>query len=86
MRFAQRLRAPGDEARGRVSDTIQGFSVWSASNIDPSRSTNYRRPPRLSLPWWFWSMFGERGVFLFGRAGKGGRFRGQPGGREREAS
>jgi hypothetical protein len=23
------------------------------------------------LPWWFWNMFGEQGVFLLSRAGKG---------------
>ena len=32
----------------------------------------YGRPLRLNLPWWFWNMFGEQGVFLLsrGRAGK----------------
>jgi hypothetical protein len=28
---------------------------------------NYRRPLRLNLPWWFWNMFGEQGVFLLSR-------------------
>ena len=32
---------------------------------------NYGRPLRLNLPWWFWNMFGEQGVFLLSRAGKG---------------
>src|ERR1700754_1027284 len=31
----------------------------------------YGRPLRLSAPWWFWNMFGEQGVFLLSRAGKG---------------
>ena len=31
----------------------------------------YARPLRLNLPWWFWNMFGEQGVFLLSRAGKG---------------
>ena len=31
----------------------------------------YGRPLRLSAPWWFWNMFGEQGVFLLTRAGKG---------------
>ncbi|MGH6764655.1 MAG: methionine biosynthesis protein MetW, partial [Bradyrhizobium sp.] len=26
-------------------------------------------PLRLSMPWWFWNMFGEQGVFLLSRAG-----------------
>ena len=26
---------------------------------------------RLPAPWWFWNMFGEQGVFLLSRAGKG---------------
>ena len=29
----------------------------------------YGRPLRLSMPWWFWNMFGEQGVFLLSRAG-----------------
>ena len=28
----------------------------------------YGRPLRLNLPWWFWNMFGEQGVFLLSRA------------------
>src|SRR5215831_4543505 len=32
---------------------------------------NYGRPLRLNLPWWVWNMFGEQGVFLLSRAGKG---------------
>jgi methionine biosynthesis protein MetW len=31
----------------------------------------YGRPLRLNLPWWFWNMFGEQGVFLLSRAGMG---------------
>ena len=31
----------------------------------------YGRPLRLSAPWWFWNMFGEQGVFLLSRGGKG---------------
>jgi methionine biosynthesis protein MetW len=31
----------------------------------------YGRPLRLNLPWWFWNMFGEQGVFLLTRAEKG---------------
>ena len=27
----------------------------------------YGRPLRLNLPWWFWNMFGEQGVFLLSR-------------------
>src|SRR6266853_674419 len=30
----------------------------------------YGRPLRVNLPWWFWNMFGEQGVFLLSRAGK----------------
>ena len=35
----------------------------------------YGRPLRLNLPWWFWNMFGEQGVFLLSRGGaaKGSR-------------
>src|ERR1700755_397298 len=29
------------------------------------------RPLRVNLPWWFWNMFGEQGVFLLSRAEKG---------------
>jgi methionine biosynthesis protein MetW len=32
----------------------------------------YGRPLRLSMPWWFWNMFGEQGVFLLSR-GKAGK-------------
>jgi methionine biosynthesis protein MetW len=31
----------------------------------------YGRPLRLNLPWWFWNMFGEQGVFLLSRAERG---------------
>jgi methionine biosynthesis protein MetW len=31
----------------------------------------YGRPVRANLPWWFWNMFGEQGVFLLSRAEKG---------------
>jgi len=31
----------------------------------------YGRPLRVNLPWWFWNMFGEQGVFLLSRAEKG---------------
>ena len=31
----------------------------------------YGRPLRLNLPWWFWNMFGEQGVFLLSRGGEG---------------
>ncbi len=30
----------------------------------------YGRPLRVNLPWWFWNMFGEQGVFLLSRAEK----------------
>jgi methionine biosynthesis protein MetW len=30
----------------------------------------YGRPLRVNMPWWFWNMFGEQGVFLLSRAGK----------------
>ena len=29
----------------------------------------YGRPVRANLPWWFWNMFGEQGVFLLSRRG-----------------
>src|SRR5215475_5973033 len=32
---------------------------------------SFGRPLRLNLPWWVWNMFGEQGVFLLSRAGKG---------------
>src|SRR5512140_3173742 len=28
----------------------------------------YGRPLRVNLPWWFWNMFGEQGVFLLSLA------------------
>ena len=31
----------------------------------------YGRPLRLNAPWWFWNLFGEQGVFLLSRRGKG---------------
>jgi len=32
----------------------------------------YGRPLRVNLPWWFWNMFGEQGVFLLsGRRRRG---------------
>ena len=33
----------------------------------------YGRPLRLSMPWWFWNMFGEQGVFLLRASGKAGK-------------
>jgi methionine biosynthesis protein MetW len=30
----------------------------------------FGRPVPLNLPWWFWNMFGEQGVFLLTRAGQ----------------
>ncbi|WP_316226850.1 methionine biosynthesis protein MetW [Bradyrhizobium sp. SZCCHNS3052] len=32
---------------------------------------SYGRPLRVAMPWWFWNMFGEQGVFLLSRAEKG---------------
>src|SRR6201990_2872819 len=32
---------------------------------------NFSRPVPLNLPWWVWNMFGEQGVFLLSRAGRG---------------
>ena len=32
---------------------------------------SYGRPLRFAMPWWFWNMFGEQGVFLLSRAEKG---------------
>ncbi|MGJ4932156.1 methionine biosynthesis protein MetW [Bradyrhizobium sp. HKCCYLS2038] len=29
---------------------------------------SYGRPLRVAMPWWFWNMFGEQGVFLLSRA------------------
>lgn len=29
------------------------------------------QPLRVNMPWWFWNMFGEQGIFLLSRAGKG---------------
>src|SRR5438552_11982335 len=31
----------------------------------------YGRPLRLRMPWWVWNLFGEQGVFLLSRGGKG---------------
>ncbi|BAM87174.1 methionine biosynthesis protein MetW [Bradyrhizobium oligotrophicum S58] len=31
---------------------------------------SYGRPLRFAMPWWFWNMFGEQGVFLLSRAEK----------------
>ncbi len=32
---------------------------------------SYGRPLRVAMPWWFWNMFGEQGVFLLSRGEKG---------------
>src|SRR2546430_5270332 len=35
----------------------------------------YGRPLRVTMPWWFWNMFGEQGVFLLSPGGGGERRR-----------
>ena len=40
--------------------------------MDRAVALNYRGTPlRLNAPWWFWNLFGEQGVFLLSRGGKG---------------
>jgi methionine biosynthesis protein MetW len=55
--------------------TIKDFvQLCDEINVKMERAValdNYGRPLRLNLPWWFWNMFGEQGVFLLSRAGKG---------------
>src|SRR5437588_615439 len=55
--------------------TIKDFvELCDAINVKMERAVAldlYGRPLRLNLPWWFWNMFGEQGVFLLSRAGGG---------------
>src|SRR6266576_1629649 len=54
--------------------TIRDFVVLCDEiNVKMERAVAldlYGRPLRVNLPWWFWNMFGEQGVFLLSRAGK----------------
>ena len=45
---------------------VAGVKMERSVALDP-----WGRPLRLNAPWWFWNMFGEQGVFLLSRAGKG---------------
>jgi len=55
--------------------TIKDFvQLCDEINVKMERAValdNFGRPVPLNLPWWFWNMFGEQGVFLLSRAGKG---------------
>ena len=55
--------------------TIKDFvQLCEAINVKMERAVAldlYGRPLRLNLPWWFWNMFGEQGVFLLSRGGEG---------------
>jgi methionine biosynthesis protein MetW len=54
--------------------TIKDFvQLCEAINVKMERAVAldlYGRPLRLNLPWWFWNMFGEQGVFLLSRGGQ----------------
>src|SRR5215469_11216325 len=55
--------------------TIKDFvQLCEAINVKMERAValdNFGRPVPLNLPWWVWNMFGEQGVFLLSRAGRG---------------
>ena len=55
--------------------TIKDFVVLcdvSGAKMDRAVALDlYGRPLRLNLPWWFWNMFGEQGVFLLSRGDEG---------------
>jgi len=55
--------------------TIKDFvQLCDEINVKMERAValdSYARPLRVKLPWWFWNMFGEQGVFLLSRAEKG---------------
>src|SRR5579871_3601336 len=52
--------------------TIKDFvQLCDEINVKMERAValdNFGRPVPLNLPWWFWNMFGEQGVFLLSRA------------------
>jgi len=43
---------------------VAGVKVERSVALDP-----WGRPLRLSMPWWFWNLFGEQAVFLLSRRG-----------------
>lgn len=55
--------------------TIKDFvQLCDEINVKMERAValdSYGRPLRVAMPWWFWNMFGEHGIFLLSRAGKG---------------
>jgi methionine biosynthesis protein MetW len=55
--------------------TIKDFvQLCDEINVKMERAValdNFGRPVPLNLPWWVWNMFGEQGVFLLSRGGKG---------------
>jgi methionine biosynthesis protein MetW len=54
--------------------TIKDFlQLCDVINVKMERAValdSYGRPLRVNMPWWFWNMFGEQGVFLLSRAEK----------------
>src|SRR5215831_1335799 len=54
--------------------TIKDFvQLCDEINVKMERAValdNFGRPVPLNLPWWFWNMFGEQGVFLLSRGAK----------------
>jgi len=55
--------------------TIKDFvQLCGEINVKMERAValdSYARPLRFNMPWWFWNMFGEQGIFLLSRAEKG---------------
>ena len=53
-----------------IKDFVQLCGEIDAK-MDRAVALTWGTPLRLNAPWWFWNLFGEQGVFLLSRGGKG---------------
>jgi methionine biosynthesis protein MetW len=54
-----------------IKDFVQLCGEIDASMDRAVALDSWGTPLRLNAPWWFWNLFGEQGVFLLSRVGKG---------------
>jgi methionine biosynthesis protein MetW len=54
-----------------IKDFVQLCREIDASMDRAVALNTWGTPLRLNAPWWFWNLFGEQGVFLLNRGGKG---------------
>jgi methionine biosynthesis protein MetW len=54
-----------------IKDFVQLCDEIDATMDRAVALNTWGTPLRLNAPWWFWNLFGEQGVFLLSRGGKG---------------